>query len=251
VPQATGAVSVEGLVYGAPGKDKAIIRGVSFALKPGTVLAVIGPSGAGKTTLCRLLVGSLRPNAGQVRLDGADVSAWNRDELGRSVGYLPQTIELFEGSVRDNISRFREASDVDVVQAAELAHCHAMILRLSNGYLAEIGEAGAYLSGGERQRIGLARAVFGHPKLVVLDEPNSNLDHEGEQALLQAMVELKKEGCTIVIVTHRPSLLSVVDMVAIIGEGTLERVGERDTILRDLNVQAMPAPRPAQAGAVG
>ena len=251
LPQAAGAVSVEGLFYGAPGKEKAIIRGVTFALKPGTVLAVIGPSGAGKTTLCRLLVGSLRPNAGHVRLDGADVSSWNRDELGRSIGYLPQTIELFEGSVRDNISRFREANDEEVVQAAELAHCHAMILRLSNGYLTEIGEAGAYLSGGERQRIGLARAVFGFPKLMVLDEPNSNLDHEGEQALLQAMTELKKKGCTIVIVTHRPSLLSAVDMIAIIRDGALERVGDRDAILRDLNVQALPSPRPAQAGATG
>ncbi len=251
LPQAVGAVSVEGLLYGAPGKEKAIIRGMNFALKPGTVLAVIGPSGAGKTTLCRLLVGSLRPNAGHVRLDGADVSSWNRDELGKSIGYLPQTIELFEGSVRDNISRFRQASDEEVVAAAELARCHAMILRLSNGYLTEIGEAGAYLSGGERQRIGLARAVFGYPKLVVLDEPNSNLDHEGEQALLQAMTELKKKGCTIVIVTHRPSLLSAVDMVAIIREGTLDRVGERDAILRDLNVQALPGPRPAQAGAAG
>jgi ATP-binding cassette, subfamily C, bacterial exporter for protease/lipase len=247
LPEARGEVSVEGLVYAAPGKEKAIIRGMNFALKPGTVLAVIGPSGAGKTTLCRLLVGSLRPNSGHVRLDGADVSSWNRDELGKSIGYLPQSIELFEGAVRDNIARFRAASDEEVVEAAELARCHAMILRLSKGYLTEVGEAGAYLSGGERQRIGLARAVFGRPKLVVLDEPNSNLDHEGEQALLQAMTELKKQGCTIVIVTHRPSLLSAVDMVAIIREGTLDRVGERDAILRDLGVQAMPAPRPAQA----
>ena len=251
LPEATGAISVEGLFYSAPGKEKPIIRGMSFTLKPGTVLAVIGPSGAGKTTLCRLLVGSLRPNSGHVRLDGADVSSWNRDELGRAIGYLPQTIELFEGTVRDNIARFRDAADEEVVTAAELARCHAMILRLSKGYLAEVGEAGAYLSGGERQRIGLARAVFGAPKLVVLDEPNSNLDHEGEQALLQAMSELKKDGCSIVIVTHRPSLLSAVDMVAIIREGTIERFGERDAILRELNVQAMPAPRPAQAGAVG
>ncbi len=126
-----------------------------------------------------------------------------------------------------------------------------MILRLSNGYLAEVGEAGAYLSGGERQRIGLARAVFGRPKLVVLDEPNSNLDHEGEQALLQAMTELKKDGCTIVIVTHRPSLLGAVDMVAIIREGAIERIGERDAILRELGVQTMPVPRPAQSGTLG
>ena len=252
LPTATGAVAVEGLVYGAPGKEKAIIRGMSFTLTPGTVLAVTGPSGAGKTTLCRLLVGSLRPNSGHVRLDGADGASWNRDELGKSLGYLPQTIELFEGTVRDNITRFRQASDQEVVQAAELARCHAMILRLSAGYLTEVGEAGAYLSGGERQRIGLARAVFGYPKLVVLDEPNSNLDHEGEQSLLQSMIELKKQGCTIVIVTHRPSLLSAVDMVAIMRDGTLEKVGERDAILRDLNVQAMPAPRTAHAaGAAG
>ncbi len=251
MPPATGAVSVEGLVYGTPGKDKPIIRGMSFSLKPGTVLAVIGPSGAGKTTLCRLLVGSLRPNQGHVRLDGADVASWNRDELGRSLGYLPQTIELFEGTVRDNIARFRDAADDEVVKAAEIARCHAMILRLSKGYLTEVGEGGAYLSGGERQRIGLARAVFGGPKLVVLDEPNSNLDNEGEQALLQAMSELKNEGCSIVIVTHRPSLLGAVDMIAIIREGVLDRVGERDAILRDLGVQTMPVPRPVQAGAVG
>jgi ATP-binding cassette subfamily C exporter for protease/lipase len=251
LPVATGAVSVENLVYGAPGKEKAIIRGMNFQLKPGTVLAVIGPSGAGKTTLCRLLVGSLRPSSGHVRLDGADVASWNRDEIGKYLGYLPQSIELFEGTVRDNISRFRDVDDDEVVRAAELARCHAMVLRLSKGYLTEVGEAGTYLSGGERQRIGLARALFGSPKLVVLDEPNSNLDAEGEQALLQAISELKNDGSTVILVTHRPSLLGAVDMVAIIREGTLDRIGERDVVLKDLGVQAMPTPRPAQAGTAG
>jgi PrtD family type I secretion system ABC transporter len=251
LPVARGAVAVENLIYGTPGKEKAIIRGMNFQLKPGTVLAVIGPSGAGKTTLCRLLVGSLRPSSGHVRLDGADVASWNREEVGKYLGYLPQSIELFEGTVRDNISRFRDATDEEVVEAAELARCHAMVLRLSKGYLTDVGEAGTYLSGGERQRIGLARAAFGRPKLVVLDEPNSNLDAEGEQALLQAIGTLKNAGCTVILVTHRPSLLGAVDMVAIIREGVLERIGERDAILRDLNVQAMPTPRSAQAGLGG
>lgn len=247
LPEATGALAFESIVYGTAAKDKAIVRNISFELKPGSVAAVIGPTGAGKTTLCRLMVGSLKPSSGHVRLDGADIASWNRDDLGKSLGYLPQTIELFEGTVRDNIARFRDdASDAEIVNAAELAHCHAMVLRLPKGYLTEVGEAGAYLSGGERQRIGLARAVFGQPKLVVLDEPNSNLDHEGEQALVHAITELKKQGCTVVIVTHRPTLLSAVDVVAILREGTLDRFGPRDEVLRDLGVQAMQ-PRPAQA----
>lgn len=251
LPDAKGALGAESLVYGPPGSDKPILRNINLSFRPGAVLAVIGPSGAGKTTLCRLLVGSLKPRSGHVRLDGADVSSWNRDDLGRFVGYLPQSIELFEGTVRDNIARFRDASDEEVVRAAEVAGCHAMILRLSNGYLTEVGEAGAYLSGGERQRIGLARAVFGQPKVLVLDEPNSNLDHDGEIALLQAMTELKKAGCTIVIVTHRPSLLGAVDLIAILRDGTLDKIGERDAILRELGVQPMPTPRPPQAAAAG
>jgi ATP-binding cassette subfamily C exporter for protease/lipase len=251
LPEPRGAISVEGLGYRAPGKEKPIVQNVSFTLEPGTVLAIIGPSGAGKTTLCRLLVGSLKSSVGKVRLDGADISSWDRAELGLHVGYLPQTIELFEGSVRENIARFRETSDEEVVEAAELARCHDLILHLTKGYETNVGEAGNYLSGGERQRIGLARAAFGQPRFLVLDEPNSNLDNEGEQALLGAMEQLKRAGSTIIIVTHRPSLLSAVDMIAILRDGTLDRIGERDKVLKDLGVQAMPAQRPQQAGMAG
>ena len=186
-----------------------------------------------------------------MRLDGADISSWDRAELGLHMGYLPQTIELFEGSVRENIARFRETSDEEVVQAAELARCHELILHLTKGYETNVGEAGSYLSGGERQRIGLARAAFGQPKFLVLDEPNSNLDNEGEQALLAAMDQLKRAGSTIIIVTHRPSLLSAVDMIAILRDGALDRIGERDKVLKDLGVQAMPAQRPQYAGMAG
>ena len=247
LPAPRGHLTIEALGYRAPGKERAILRDISLSLKPGTVLAVIGPSGSGKTTLCRLLVGSLKPSGGKIRLDGAEVSLWDRNELGRHMGYLPQAIELFEGSVRDNIARFRQASDAEVVQAAELAGCHQLILRLPNGYEANVGEAGSYLSGGERQRIGLARAAFGQPRFLVLDEPNSNLDNEGEQALLQALESLKRAGSTIVIVTHRPSLLNAVDMVAILREGTLDRFGERDKVLKDLGVQSISVARPHQA----
>src|ERR1700754_1946902 len=180
LPEPVGRLSVERVTYGFPGSTSAIVKGVHFTLNPGDSLAVIGPSAAGKTTLIKMLIGSLAPSAGAVRLDGADVHNWMREDFGRYVGYLPQAAELFEGTVFRNIARMGEARPEQVIEAAQLAGCHEMILRLPQGYETEIGENGQFLSGGQRQLIGLARALFGNPKFIVLDEPNSNLDGESE-----------------------------------------------------------------------
>src|SRR3954470_14439969 len=192
LPEPVGNVSVERVSYAFPGQGVAMIKGINFALAPGESLAIIGPSAAGKTTLIRLLIGTLPASAGTVRLDGADVYQWLREDFGRHVGYLPQDVELFDGTVFTNIARMGEAIPEEVYDAARLAGCHEMILRLPNGYDTEIGEGGLYLSGGQRQLIGLARAMFGRPKLVVLDEPNSNLDGESEAALMRALEQLKQ-----------------------------------------------------------
>jgi ABC-type protease/lipase transport system fused ATPase/permease subunit len=233
-----GQLSVEAVSLQLPGQDRPVLRQVSFALEPGRVMAVIGPSAAGKSALCRLLVGSWRPAAGHVRLDGADVGQWRAEDRGRYIGYLPQSIELFGGTVRDNIARLGKADDTAVVEAASRAGCHEMILRLPDGYDTEIGEGGAFLSGGQRQRIGLARALFGEPRLVVLDEPNSNLDQEGESALIAAIAEIKRQGATVVLVSHRFAMMRVVDMIGVLQGGRLEKFGPRDQMLHEL--QAVP-----------
>jgi len=224
-----------------------MIKGISFALAPGDSLAIIGPSAAGKTTLIRLLIGTLAPSAGAVRLDGADVYLWQREDFGRHVGYLPQAVELFEGSVFRNIARMGEAAEATVYEAAQLAGCHEMILRLPQGYETEIGEAGLHLSGGQRQLIGLARAMFGAPKLVVLDEPNSNLDGESEAALLRALERLKAAGTTVVLVSHRPTLVQGVDQVMVLKDGAIELLGPRAEVLKRLMGPPRPAAVPAAA----
>jgi ATP-binding cassette subfamily C protein/ATP-binding cassette subfamily C protein EexD len=242
LPEPVGKVSVERVSYAFPGQGVAMIKGVNFSLAPGESLAVIGPSAAGKTTLIRMLIGTLPPSAGTVRLDGADVYQWMREDFGRHVGYLPQDVELFDGTVFRNIARMAEAEPEAVYEAAKLAGCHDMILRLPNGYETEIGDSGQYLSGGQRQLIGLARAMFGRPKLVVLDEPNSNLDGDSEAALTQALERLKAQDTTVILVSHRPTLVQGVDKVLLLKDGAMEMFGPRAEVLKRL----MTPPRPAE-----
>src|SRR5918993_1232756 len=247
LPEPAGRVEVERVSYAFPGQGVAMIKGVNFALAPGESLAVIGPSAAGKTTLIRLLIGTLPASAGTVRLDGADVYQWMREDFGRHVGYLPQDVELFDGTVFANIARMGEAAPEEVFEAAKLAGCHEMILRLPDGYETQIGEGGMYLSGGQRQLIGLARAMFGRPKLVVLDEPNSNLDGDSEAALIRALERLKADGTTVILVSHRPTLVQGVDKVLLLKDGAMEMFGPRAEVLKRLMTQARPAEVPAAA----
>jgi PrtD family type I secretion system ABC transporter len=248
LPAPSGHLSVENVSLQLAGQDKPVLRNVSFALEPGSVMAIVGPSAAGKSSLCRLLVGSWRPVAGQVRLDGAELGQWRAEDRGRYIGYLPQAIELFGGTVSDNIARLGQADDAAVVEAAVRAGCHDMILRLPQGYDTEIGEGGAFLSAGQRQRIGLARALFGEPRLVVLDEPNSNLDQEGESALIAAIAAIKQTGATVVLVSHRFVMMRVVDMIGVLQGGVLAKFGPRDQMLQEL--QAVPKAPPREVAAM-
>lgn len=234
LPPPNGRLSVEGLTYVVPETGAMVLRGVSFTVEPGEVVAVIGPSAAGKSTLCRFLVGLAQPTGGKVRLDGSLVSHWDPLQLGQYVGYLPQDVELFSGTVRQNIARMTDASDEAVIEAAMLAHAHEMVQRLPNGYDTPIGDRGIRLSGGQRQRLGLARAVFGDIRLLVLDEPNANLDQAGEAALAAALEQLKKRGAGILVVGHRPSTLAQADRVLLMNEGRVEMFGPRDEVLQKL-----------------
>jgi PrtD family type I secretion system ABC transporter len=235
IPQ--GSYSVENVFFaptipGATGPVPYTLKGVSFALEPGDVLAIIGPSAAGKSSLAKLMVGVWKAMQGNVRLDGADVYTWNREDFGKHIGYLPQDIELFSGSIKDNIARLNENADpADIVEAAKMTGAHDLILRLKNGYETDIGIGGANLSGGQRQRIGLARAFYGNPKLIVLDEPNANLDELGEQALVGAIKHAKEKKITTVIISHRPSILSSVDKILILQDGSVAAFGTRDEIM--------------------
>ena len=239
LPRPHGHVSVEGLTVAAPDSDRLILKNVGFHLDPGESLAIVGPSGAGKSTLARALVGVLSPAAGAVRLDGANLANWPHHELGRHVGYLPQDIELLADTVASNIGRFRENVDGDILTAARCAGVHEMILRLPNGYETQIGEGGSMLSGGYRQRIALARAVFGNPSLVVLDEPSSNLDADGDQALSRCLRQLKAHGATVIVISHRPAALATVDKILVLQDGAVPIFGDRDTIMGQI---ARPAP---------
>ena len=234
LPVPAGRVAFENVVFAPlPGRP-AVIRKLSFSLEPGDSLGIVGPSASGKTTLVRLLLGIWKPHAGAVRLDGADVAGWDRDALGAHVGYLPQDVELFSGTVAQNIARLGPVDSQRVVEAARLAHAHDMILRLPEGYETQIGPSGNALSGGQRQRIALARALYGNPRLVVLDEPNANLDGDGERALAAALAELKQRGVTVVLVGHRPALMSALDRLAVLNEGTLEAFGPASAVLARL-----------------
>ena len=219
------------------------------AIQPGETVAVIGPSAAGKSTLARGMLGIWPTMGGKARLDGAEITSYNRDEIGPYLGYLPQDIELFDGTISENIARFGEVDPDKVVAAAQAAGVHEMILRLPNGYDTQIGQSGGALSGGQRQRIGLARALYGDPVLVVLDEPNSNLDDQGEQALAQAIQKLKQRGCTTVLITHRPSILGLVDKIMVLADGQIVAYDSRDKVLeqmRNANRGAAPQTAPAK-----
>lgn len=234
LPRPDGQLSVEGLSFGAPGTSKPILRGVAFRIEPGEVLGIIGPSGAGKSTLARHLVGVQTPSAGAARLDGSEISAWIRSSLGQHLGYLPQDVELFADSIAANIGRFNDGDDNAIIAAAKLAGVHEMIVRLPEGYDTQVGEGGAILSGGYRQRIGLARAVYGDPSLVVLDEPSSNLDADGDAALAHCILQLKQRGTTVVLISHRPATIGVCDKILVLREGVVEMFGPRNEILSRL-----------------
>jgi ABC-type protease/lipase transport system fused ATPase/permease subunit len=234
LPAVRGHLRVEAISFTPPGADAPVLREVSFAAEPGEALAILGPSGSGKSSLARLLVGAMQPGSGVVRLDEANVADWPRADLGPHIGYLPQEPELFAGSVRDNIARLGRGGDEEVVRAAEIAGVHAMILRLPEGYQTEVGVGGARLSSGQRQRIALACAVFGAPQLVVLDDPSANLDVAAERALARAVQALKAAGATVVVVSHRPAVLAEADKVLRLADGAVERFGPREQVLRDL-----------------
>ena len=237
-----GMLAVENVFAGAPGSQNTIVRGVSFNLAPGESLGIIGPSASGKSTLARLLVGVWPTQAGKVRLDGADIFSWNKAELGPWLGYLPQDVELFEGTIADNIARFGEVDSDAVIRAARITGVHDMILRLAQGYDTCLGADGSPLSGGQKQRIALARALYGEPSLVVLDEPNANLDDVGEKALVDALADLKARGATVIMISHRPNVLCAVDKVLMLRDGGVQMLGSRDEVFTALRKAAvMPA----------
>ena len=233
LPEPTGQLSVEKMAFVTSTTRFAVIKGISFELQAGEVLGVIGPSAAGKSSLLRLIAGIWKPTAGAVRMDGADLSEWPREHIGEHIGYLPHDVELFAGSVGDNIARLLPAKDFSeqVIEAAKMAGVHDLILRLPNGYETDIGETGYVLSGGQRQRVALARALFNKPRLILLDEPNANLDGEGEIAFLNAVLAMKQEGMTVIIVTHKPAMLAHADKVLVMREGLVETFGPRNEVI--------------------
>ncbi len=237
LPKPRGVIAIESATAIPPNSKVPVIKSLSFALDAGEVLGVIGPSGSGKSTLARLLVGVWPAASGKVRLDGADVYLWNKDELGPYIGYLPQDIELFAGTVSENIARFGEINADKVILAAQRAGVHEMILNMPDGYDTMLGEGGAGLSGGQKQRIGLARAMYDDPSLIVLDEPNSNLDEVGEQALLNALIDLRKRGKTIVLITHRTSIIGVTTKLLLLQDGMAKMFGPTKQVIEELTKQ--------------
>lgn len=245
LPAPLGNVLVENLIISAPGSKTPIIKGLSFSVPAGQVVGIIGPSASGKSTLARALMGIWQPQHGVVRLDGADIATWDKTQLGPHVGYLPQDIELFEGSISENIARFSQVDPDEVIKAARTAGVHEMILLLPDGYDTVIGSDGVNLSGGQRQRIGLARALYRSPRLIILDEPNSNLDETGEQALARAIGQMKQSGSTIFVITHRTSILSQLDRLMVMNGGSLSMYGPRDQVMAELNKQHQAAQQQA------
>lgn len=252
LPAPKGVLTLEGVTAAPPGMRNPIVKNVSFGIGPGDVLGVLGPSGSGKSTLARLLVGVWPSMMGKVRLDGADIYSWNKAELGPHLGYLPQDIELFGGTVSENIARFGEVDAEKVVQAAKRAGVHDMILHFPEGYDTQLGDGGAGLSGGQKQRIGLARAMYGDPSLIVLDEPNSNLDDAGEGALVAAVNDLRQRGKTIILITHRTSIIGATTKLLLMREGAVHMFGPTGQVLaalQEANTKAMQAAQAAQAAA--
>jgi len=246
LPRPQGRLSVERLLFIPPGSKEPAVNGVTFTLEPGESLAIVGPSGSGKSTLVRMIVGCVRPTAGKIRLDSTELANWDRCQFGQYTGYLPQEVELFPGTVRENVCRMRgDLPDDEIYEAAQIAGVHEMIARLPDGYETVIEGNGAPLSGGQRQRVALARALFGNPALIVLDEPNSNLDAEGEQALTETLQRAKRRGVTVVVVTQRPVLLASVDKVLVLRNGRMEALGSAAQVLR--RAVATPPAKPPQA----
>ena len=247
LPAPTGKLSAEQVMVVPPGSKNIVVRGVNMELNAGEALGIVGPSASGKSCLARALLGIWPTYSGKVRLDGADIFAWNRAELGPYVGYLPQDIELFDGSISENICRFGDVDPDKVVEAAKTAGVHELILHLPQGYDTIIGGSGGILSGGQRQRIGLARAIYGSPKYLVLDEPNSNLDDQGERELVEAIRRIKAEGATVIIITHRTMVLQCVDKILVMRDGAASHFGPRDQVLAALAApqDKKPALRPA------
>lgn len=246
LPAPQGNILLEGAVVVPPNASQPSIRGISMAINKGDVVGIIGPSAAGKSSLVRAILGLWPLASGKARLDGADISQWNRVDLGEHIGYLPQDIELFEGTISQNIARFGELDPQKVVEAAQKAGVHEMILRLPEGYDTKIGAGGIALSGGQRQRVGLARALYNNPVFIVLDEPNSNLDDQGELALIAAIKSLKETNVTVVIITHRPGILQVTNKLAVIKQGTLELYGATHEVLAKLSQAAQAAQQQPQ-----
>ena len=235
-----GNLRVEGLSFAYPGQKEPVLRNISFELGAGQSLGLIGPTAAGKSTLARLLIGNLKPRLGHARLDGVDLSSWDSDDRGQYVGYVPQDIELFNGTVLENIARLAEPDKELAYTAAAIAGVHDDILRLPQGYDTNVGANGMSVSGGQRQKIGLARAVYGDPKLIVLDEPNTNLDITGESALVQALEKLRERGSTVIIIVHRPSLLRNVDNILILRNGSIHMMGPRDNVIEAIRTPTDP-----------
>ena len=240
LPAPHGRIAVERLVGVPPSSDKVVVKGISFRIEAGDALGIVGPSAAGKSTLARLLVGAWLPASGHVRLDGVDIGDWNHEELGRHVGYLPQAVELFDGTIAENIARFTSPDPAAVIEAAQRAGAHDMILRLPEGYDTRIGPT--VLSGGQRQRVALARAIYRDPVFIVLDEPNTNLDSEGEQALSWMLADRRRAGATIVVVAHRPSILDTVDKLMVLRDGMIELFAPREDVIAELTGTARPIP---------
>jgi PrtD family type I secretion system ABC transporter len=251
LPAPEGRLVLDRVIFGVKGRERPIIAGISFELAPGQSLGIVGPSASGKSTLARLAVGVWEPSMGTVRIDGSDLSTWPRERIGPFIGYLPQDIELFAGTVAENIARMGEVDSDAVVEAAQQARAHEMILRLPEGYDTPVGDGGALLAGGQRQRIGLARALYRRPRLVVLDEPTSHLDGEGEEALAAALRDLKQQKATLILITHRPSLLqnADIDKVAVLKAGALELFGTRSEIMGKVTRGALTVA--SQAGKAG
>ncbi len=238
LPRPKGIVTAENIYITPPRAQAAVVKGLNFTFGPGEIVGIIGPSASGKSTLARAMVGIWPTQVGKMRLDGADIFQWNKLEVGPAIGYLPQDVELFDGTIAENICRFGEADSEQIIAAAKACGVHDMILHFPKGYDTPIGEAGGVLSGGQRQRIALARALYGTPALIVLDEPNSNLDDQGEAALVNAVVEAKRKGSTVVLITHRTSVLRAVDKLMLLRDGQIGAYGPRDDVLKALSANA-------------